>query len=340
MDYSKYTAEDFAADEDFIAWVKSPTEELNSFWNAWLSQNLHRKAELERGRRIVLALEIKENHPPEGAMLKVWANINNATRLYAPSEREPLRSNRGGLIRARYAIAATLVMAMIAGAYLFIRSINQEVVIATHYGESRTVILPDSTRITLNGNSSVRYLRSGFEGGTRDVWLDGEAFFTVTRTLNNDQFVVHTSELSVKVLGTRFNVRSRRGNTEVVLDEGKVKLDMAGVDSSLVMKPGELVEFSEVGTLVRKPVDPDDYSSWRNNRLVFKSATLEEIARILEDTYGFVVILEDEHLKKKSFTGSSSSDNIHELLDKLGQIFDLEVVKNDNQIIMREKVVK
>lgn len=339
-EYSQYTAEDFASDEDFIAWVRQPTEELNSFWNAWISQNGHRKAEFERGRQIVMALKVKKNLPREGAMLKVWANINSATGLYEPVEREGGSDKRIGWrtqMRRYYAVAATFLVLIVAGTLLFIKR-SETITIATQYGESRTLILPDSTRVTLNGNSGLRYNRFGLSGGTREVWLDGEAFFAVSRTLAHDKFVVHTNELQVVVLGTRFNVLSRRGNTKVVLDEGSVKLDMKGATETLIMQPGQLVEFSKKsGSVVKKEVDPEDYSSWRNNQLIFKRASLQEIAVILEDTYGMVVTFKDDRLKEKFFTGSSSSDDIQELLDKLSELFSLKITRKGNHIIIQER---
>jgi ferric-dicitrate binding protein FerR (iron transport regulator) len=151
----------------------------------------------------------------------------------------------------------------------------------------------------------------------------------------NENFKVHTNELEVEVLGTRFDVNSRRGMTKVILEEGKVKLDMnrSQVHDPLVMKPGDFVEVSKKSNSVkRKSVDPDEYLSWRNNMLEFNSTSLKEIANLIEDNYGYQVVFRDQQLAERKFTGSSSSDDLQELTQKLSKLFDLKITQEGNVI--------
>src|SRR5690606_7395186 len=157
---------------------------------------------------------------------------------------------------------------------------------------------------------------------------------------DNRNFLVLTPELQVEVLGTRFNVNSRRGKSRVVLEEGKVKLDIPLDDTSsgLVMEPGEMVEYSrEDRNLSKKKVNTDSYSSWRNNQLVFVSTSLEEIASTLEDNYGYHVVFRDEKLKDERFTGSGSVDDLQGLFIKLNILFELNIHQEGNKLIIEKK---
>jgi ferric-dicitrate binding protein FerR (iron transport regulator) len=223
-------------------------------------------------------------------------------------------------------MAAAFLVATAAITYMYVS--RQDTVIQTAFGESRSLFLPDSTKVTLNANSVLRYSAADFNGKNREVWLDGEAFFAVVRKKDNQNFRVHTGELQVEVLGTRFNVNARRGTSRVVLEEGKVKLDIPDGDKSsqLIMLPGEFVEVSgETRKIAKKKVEVSNYSSWRLNKLMFISASLEEIAQLLEDNYGYEVEFKNASLKNLRFTGSAAVDNPRELIEKLNKVFDLNI---------------
>lgn len=332
MDYSRYQIEDFVTDEYFIKWVKSPTEESSAFWTAWLSKNPHRRLRVQEAREIILFLDIKENKAEEGRFLEIWDNIiavHQKTGGIARENNKQVHSPVG--MKWYYKLAATLVFFALVGSGLFVyhtRTIN----ITTAYGESRTLFLPDSTKVTLNSNSSLRFSSFNFTRDKREVWLKGEAFFAVVHKSDHQNFLVRTGQLNVEVLGTKFDVNSRRGKTRVVLEEGKVKLNLRSADNTpFIMKPGELVEFSQTDRVPkRKTVDPDNYLSWRNDRLIFVSTSLLEIAHLLEDNYGYRVTFEAEEMADRKFTGSASTDDVQGLLKKLSMVFGLDI-RQDNK---------
>jgi ferric-dicitrate binding protein FerR (iron transport regulator) len=334
MDYSRYQVEDFVTDEYFIRWVKSPNEESNSFWNAWLSKNPAHRLRIHEARQIILLLDIKEDKPAEGRFLEIWENITREDQNY-PEPHTDEKLPRASM-KWYYKLAASLLFLTLIGAALLVYN-RRTVTISTAYGEARTLFLPDSTKVTLNSNSSLRFSRINFNEKGREVWLDGEAFFAVVRKNNQQNFLVHTDQLEVEVLGTKFDVNSRRGKTRVILEEGKVKLDLKSPSNKpVIMKPGELVEYSEKDKApTRKTVDPTNYLSWKNNRLVFTSTSLLEIAHLLEDNYGYNVVFEDQEISKRRFTGSTSSENVKELFQKLSLVFALSVQQDSNRIIIR-----
>jgi transmembrane sensor len=339
MPYSQYSIENFVTDEDFIRWVKYPDEINNAFWNSWISQHPHKRANVYKAREIILLLDIRENLPDEGKFLETWERIAEQTDdKQDPSMisfLSPQYHFKQRKIRWYHSFAATLVIALFAiGGYSLYQKLNT-VVIRTAYGESRSLFLPDGTKVMLNVNSSLQYTKNNFQDNKREVWLEGEAFFTVVHKSNNENFKVHTNELEVEVLGTRFDVHSRRGKTKVVLEEGKVKLDMtrSAAQQQLVMHPGDFVAISKDSKIIQqKLVNPKEYLAWRNNRFEFNGTSLREIGSLIEDNYGYQVVFVDEKLGERKFTGSSAADNLQELTQKLSTLFELRITQERNVI--------
>jgi transmembrane sensor len=340
MNYTVYSVEDFATDEYFIQWVKNPTAESNAFWSAWLSKNPAREAAIKEARQIVLMLNFKETRAPEGKFLEIWERISDSDNLRVLDiAADDVKVRSQSPLRNWYRIAAAFLLATAAVIYVFVNR-QHTTIIQTAFGESRSLFLPDSTKVTLNANSVLRYA-ADFNENNREVWLDGEAFFAVVRKKDNQNFRVHTGELQVEVLGTRFNVNTRRGTSRVVLEEGKVMLDIPDGDKSsqLIMLPGEFVEVSgETKKIEKKKVEVGNYSSWRLNKLMFIGTSLEEIARLLEDNYGYRVEFKNDSLKRLLFTGSAAVDNPRELIEKLNKVFDLNIQQEEaNDLIIQYK---
>ena len=154
--------------------------------------------------------------------------------------------------------------------------------------------------------------------------------------------MVHTGKVKVEVVGTRFNVSTRRSATKVVLSSGKVILniqqDAAHDPEEVMMEPGELVGIVEHRRAIeRKRVDPAHYTAWTENKLVFDHTPLAAITQLIEDNYGIRVVLENPALLKKEFTGAAPADALEILLGKLSVVYNLEIIRNGNEMILKEK---
>lgn len=231
-----------------------------------------------------------------------------------------------------YRIAASLVFILTASAALY-WYFNRVVEIQTGYGERLTVTLPDNSVVTLNGNSKLSYSGTWADNETREVWINGEGFFSVTHTKSNQKFLVHASDqLNVEVLGTKFNVKSRALKSEVMLTEGKVKLDVQNSeDASVFLKPGELAVMTDK-KLSKRAVKNHQYTSWLNYTLLFDRTTLHEVSALLEDTYGLTVVFSDESLKDRELSGEISSNDVNDILTAISQIFNLKVERKDQVV--------
>lgn len=209
------------------------------------------------------------------------------------------------------------------------------------YGQTRAVRLADGSAVTLNAHSTLRVPRFGFGRSDREVWLDGEAYFSVARTTDHRRFVVHTSRLDVRVLGTKFNVSTRRGKTEVVLSEGRVQLlthpDAHRNAQSLLMKPGEAVALTAGDTALRRTaVSPGvRTSAWQQKRLVFDETPLSQVAQQIEDYYGVKVVLANHALASRELTGTLPNNDLGVVLRTLSVSYNLAVERQRDRIILR-----
>jgi ferric-dicitrate binding protein FerR (iron transport regulator) len=183
--------------------------------------------------------------------------------------------------------------------------------IRTGYGEIKNILLPDSSVVILNANSSMRIPQQWTESGGRQVWLEGEAYFQVQKQPSTARkFVVHTRQVDVEVLGTKFNVNARRQRAVVSLEEGKVRLSMNGVVTSvlekkaaLVMRPGQVAEVDEdLQTKVNEDRTIVARSGWTRHEFHFDNTSLGEIARMLQDTYGYEMVVEDSSMLNKEIS--------------------------------------
>lgn len=342
MKYLTYTAKDFVKDSFFQKWVLDPDEETDAYWRTWLVAYPHKRTAVEEAKKIIAALDFQPDLDSNKAFIEVWEKIN-AERRRADSNIDPEGGQSFSLwLKQHQQLAAVLIGVLLLSCSLFFLLRTPEtpaIHYATQYGQTDTIVLPDSSVVTLNANSSISYADNWNDDEPREVWLKGEAFFKVLKkgTARNSKFKVHADGLSVEVLGTQFNVKSRRKNTKVVLSSGKVKLNLHKnrQEKSIVMQPGDYVEYSEEDTrLKRRRVDTEFYSSWVENKLMFNKTTLQEIAALVKDNYGVQLNFQDAALAHKRFTGMVPADDVNLLLKTLEKLYDLDMIKVSENIIL------
>ena len=330
MNNSQEDVYTLVADAYFCRWVKHPDEETSAFWEQWLTEHPEKRETLDQARRIVafLTFRVEDPRPEEQQEVKmrVMRQLHSNSRVYRDAHR-------------RYLLVAAVVTGLLLlGGYLgqwFARGTPYQEY-RTTFGEQQEVILPDGTQVTLNANSQLKFEKDWSANPTRDVWLQGEAFFEVTKQseASGARFIVRTHQLEVEALGTSFNVCARDLKTQVVLNTGKVKLHRAhpcAGEPDLFLEPGDMATLSG-DRLVKSQVNPQHYSSWQDNRLFFNNETIRDIALRLKETYGYQVIVEQPAWLDLRFTGSCPADDITILLTALAESFRLEVIRTNNTI--------
>jgi transmembrane sensor len=243
-------------------------------------------------------------------------------------------------------LTSIAAMLLIIASVWFVLNADSKSIIATEYGQQKKIALPDETEITLNANSNIKYLKRWKDGQPREVWLNGEALFKV-KHLNTDsksikqeeRFIVHTRLANVEVLGTVFNVRERRGKTEIVLEQGKIKVSFTrNNEPAIIMQPGQMITVTaETKKAVANTIKPEDYTAWTKNKLILNNASFEEIIEYMEDNFGKHIILSDPQLANRKVEGTFKIDNLDDALLVLSKALNVEIVQKDDTLIVTPK---
>lgn len=252
--------------------------------------------------------------PEVGEKLTAYSSIWNASAQLKTHKGLPLdirlqrlhslleqRSGRTSFFPSVWKYAAIITVVFLTGTIVYLQLFKKDIQhIETHYGEIKTVELPDHSIVTLNGGSSIEYDASSWDDH-RKVNLSGEAYFNVKPT--GTSFIVVDDKASVKVLGTTFNIRSLDRVTRVACLSGKVEVKkLRSNDERLILVPGSGTRVADNERLVRDPIDPEESTAWRNRKLHFNDTPLEEVFIEVERYFGIKIILSPT-LRPVKFTG-------------------------------------
>ena len=323
-------------DESFSGWVHQTDASAMAYWDAWIVQHPEHRAMVEDAARMVRGIPFAVRQLPEHEIQQAWLDLRYRLPAATPSHRMLSR-------RVWLRVVAGVAILLLAGAlaWWITSEALTETTYATSYGETKAYTLPDGSQVILNAHSQLTYRELTHPKPVREVFLEGEAFFSVVHRGQYQPlpFVVHTSDLAVQVLGTKFNVNTRRGRTQVVLDAGQVELQLPSEEKT-AMQPGELVEYKAEDAKMRKQiVDTELFIAWRERRLKFDDTPLAEVALLLEENYGVTIAFDDPQLGRKRVTGEISAREVDTILTALSTLFTISIQRSGDRIHISEQHV-
>ncbi len=189
-------------------------------------------------------------------------------------------------------------------------------------GQRFDIILSDNSHVYLNAGSSLRYPVTFLPGKKRQVYLQGEAFFEVSKDKDHP-FVVTSDNMDVEVLGTKFNVSAYPEEEDIntVLVEGSVKVNATHNNDldegpSMLLKPGHMAQWDKKSKSAQiEKVDTDQYTSWMQSKLVIRGIKFREIIKKLERHYGVTIDNKNEALNNRTFTATFDVESMEEVLN-------------------------
>lgn len=319
-------------------------EELNKL-SHWLSLSNNNVKEFKllkslwllSGKTIPVSSEISDN-----ALSKVKSKISNTKRVTL----KPYW--KFGLIAASWLVF--LIVGSVLGAGLMRHNDNESVdmvntTISAPLGAKSIVDLPDGTRVWINAGSKITY--NNFYGKTtREINLIGEAYFSV-KTNKRIPFLVRTSDIIVKALGTKFNVKAYPDEKTITttLEEGKVVLtSLHNSDKKEVigLKPNQMVTYykepdavntlpekvqkkvqnnekviiDEDGSLIKLDpiVQTELLTSWKDDTWIIKGEPLGTLASVLERRFNMVIVFDSDESRQFKFTGKIQKETIEQIM--------------------------
>lgn len=205
------------------------------------------------------------------------------------------------------------------------------------YGGEYSLVLPDGTKIYLNAGTSLRY-PDHFCGDSREIFLSGEAYLEVARD-EEKPFIVRTSEVDIRVLGTVFNINAYPDGEYVrtTLVEGKVEALCGG--ERILMEPGTQVAYNKVMCEADYfPVDVHLFTSWKDGYYDFEEMFLGELMQVLSRWYDVKVEFAEPDLKKLKFSGRFKRyEDVGLLFKRLEYTKDVTFTNEDGCYVIRGK---
>ncbi|MGK7396661.1 MAG: FecR family protein [Candidatus Cyclobacteriaceae bacterium M3_2C_046] len=246
-------------------------------------------------------------------------------------------NSRSSISRSLVAsLAAGLLLMIVAGLALWFHLQPYDMkYVGSGYGQTRDLVLPDSSKVLLNANSNLFFPDQWSESSQREVYLQGEAFFQVRKDLvNYRKFIVRTDNISIEVLGTEFNVYERNGKSKVILNSGQIRLNLSPEwqVTEIDMKPGEMVELDFAKhQLIKRKTDAKEYMAWTNNQLIFDYMPLTEVASVLEELHGVKICLAPL-ISGKQFSGTFPLDDLMIVLKAISQTYNQPLILKEELI--------
>ncbi|SHG91840.1 FecR family protein [Flagellimonas flava] len=223
---------------------------------------------------------------------------------------------------------AAVIALLLTGSYFYVNTLDES--ISTEYAERSQITLPDNSEIILNAGSRVSFSEKNWDK-KRSVALDGEAFFKVAK---GEKFTVSTSQGTVAVLGTQFNVENREGFFEVTCYEGLVSVTYNDTETQLPAGTSFMVID---GALIASPKPNTAQPSWVNNESSFESIPLGYVLAELERQFNIEVKTQNVD-KNLLFTGTFSNTDINMALKSISTPSRINYkLEGDNVLFYAEK---
>lgn len=277
--------------------------EEKAFVLAWLNESDEHKIEFIQFRMLYLKKR-------EGELSSI-ASIKQHESEFASRLEQKKRENRKSIFK-RISLSVASAAAIVLGVF-FIWNINvpekqhpikqtaslvQKEFVSVSAGNGvKKLTLPDGTHVWLNKHSSIRYSTQK-DPHLRQVAIKGEAYFDVVKN-KHCPFIVSAGDVYIRVLGTRFNVCSRKEKNwvEAVLLSGKIELLNHQKKTLATILPRTRAVVNDGNLSIQKNVDAESYISWVKGFRIFQDQTIEEVAKYLQAKYRIDVVLTEDSVK-------------------------------------------
>jgi len=206
-------------------------------------------------------------------------------------------------------------------------------------GQKAKLTLPDSSIIWLNGNSSIRYSKN-LTDTMREIFLDkGEAFFAVKEEIRRP-FLVHTTDIDTKVLGTSFNIKALdyEGNYVLSISTGAVQVKERHGKRRILgnYTSGKQLTYNNSNKSYQENrVKISDFIAWKDQVLIFRDASFLEVKQQLEDWYNIKIKFTRPFPENIAFTATFKNESLHTVLKALSKINPFTYTINDKEVLIK-----
>ncbi len=344
MNADKMTIEELLSDESFINYCKGTSTNDIAVWENYIRTNPDKALLLEDAKekyiQLFNALAIADLEE-QVARLENSVEQREDTPVVQMEHFEKTKTGKVLPLLRKITAAAIIVAGLFVTINYFVAGRDNSKTYAAVYGERKNMQLPDGSVVTLNAGSNIK-INEKYGITTRDVYLEGEAFFEVKHDTARP-FIVHTPAMDVKALGTAFNVKAylNEKNTETSLISGLVEVTLKENNNvKMLLYPNQKIEWQNGNTntlnnnlttankdnhftdslpkkLVVTSTGDIKEIAWKENKLVFEDEEFHNIAVLLERWYGAKLNFKDTAICHYRFTGTYEKEDLNTVLDYL-----------------------
>lgn len=348
--YQEYTAENFLLDERFRNWVFSNGHSDAVFWEEFKLQNPEKVKDILLAKSLLKSLDTNQENPSKAVKERVWSHIGN----------EMVERTNDFAYRWWMSAAAAIIL-LIGGLVWGLRSNTDKVAIdyanqteAVPYGliekinlanHDQIVTLIDGSTVKLRPGTKISY--SNFKESERNVYLDGEGIFNVTKDTSKP-FLVYAGNIVVKVVGTSFKVMSGTGKSEsnVSVMSGKVKVYAATIakeastiidkNAILLTQNQEVVFNVQTNSFKKKLVEEpvQIMTSGKSINFNFTNKSVNEILNTIENAYGVDIKFDNKAFTNCKITAPLNDLNLYRRLDIICQTLGATYEVNGTEIVI------
>lgn len=352
MNYTEFNTEDFVMDISFQNFCLKRVAADVAFWENFIAAHPQKKDEIIQAEEMYRFLS---GNLTKEQIMADSTDFNTALHKHIAAK------NGAADIQNQTAVNKTfkwawLVTAAAAAVVIFMvllrwngnilagkEDVRYEASHISKKGERKSFQLPDGSKVTLNAGSIIK-IDGAFNKNTREISLEGEAFFDVAYNASKP-FIIHTLTSDIKVLGTVFNVKAYPADsiTETSLISGSVEVTLKNTQhQKVILHPNEKIilpveltgesaqnkktaselphetNHYRIAPLTLNPVDSSlDEVSWTDNRLSFNNTSLHDIAKELERWYNISITFKDQDVEQYKYSAIFDKKNIVQVLDAL-----------------------
>lgn len=319
------------------------TNNISKIIKRYLSDRFPKKTEERVQRWIIADNNTKEK---EDASLEYWnelkteidANTYSALKRvnrrigYSEKQLSTVSFNKRAL-----QIAAILIpLFMIAGGYYY-HTQTKLTKVTVAYGETRHLFLPDSSEIWINAGSHIKYPKT-FNDKQRLVYLEGEAYFSVRKDQARP-FIVKAEQLSVKVIGTKFNVKAYPEDELITttLTSGKVEI-ITPTKESKILQPNEQLTYNTSTSLMHiENISSTETNAWLSGQLLFINSSFKDIKQTLERRFNVIIEDKADIPASKLYTAKfMKGETLNEILNVLEEVVGFSYRQQGKIIVISE----
>jgi len=230
-------------------------------------------------------------------------------------------------------LAAAVAVITAAGIFFYPRDIKPIELVRETKQQIDSVYLNDGTKVILAANSQIRYPKVLSDTGRQVTLVKGQAFFKVHRDVKRS-FNVLIGQSKVTVLGTSFNINYNNSSIQLAVKTGKVMFSPNAVSSSAILVAGQAINYN----LSKNRLEWENGSnstSWITKELVFVDMPLDEVCKQISAYYNVNVVVHDTMHSAKKFNANFKDSSLDEILKVLKQTYKIRIDTSDHQITIK-----